>query len=90
EYLVWRVRDGAIDWFRLDEGKYAPQPRDPSGIYKSSIFPGLWLDAAALVRGDLAKVLAVLQQGTAAPEHARFIAQLDERRRVAAKPPSME
>jgi Uma2 family endonuclease len=86
EYLVWRVSDGEIDWFRLDEGKYAPHPRDASGIYKSSIFPGLWLDDAALMRGDLARVLALLQEGIAAEEHVRFVAQLDERRRLTNNP----
>jgi len=86
EYVVWRVRDRELDWFRLDEGKYVPLARDNAGICKSSIFPGLWLDAAALVRGDLARVLAVLQAGIASPEHVNFAAQLDERRRLTENP----
>lgn len=79
EYLVWRVRDAEIDWFQLVEGSYLPLPRDASGILKSVAFPGLWLDAAAMLKGDLARVLAVLQQGTASPEHQSFVAALRKR-----------
>lgn len=81
EYLVWRVRDAEIDWFQLIEGSYAPLPRDASGIVKGVVFPGLWLDAAAMLKGDLARVFAVLQEGTASPEHKSFVAALQERYR---------
>ncbi len=76
EYLVWRVNDGVIDWFVLHEGKYERLPLDAAGYYRSAIFPGLWLDAAALVRSDLAAALAILQQGIASPEHADFVTKL--------------
>ena len=79
EYLVWRVRDAELDWFQLVEGSYAPLPRDASGIVKSIVFPGLWLDAAAMLKGDLTRVFAVLQGGTASPEHTTFVAALQER-----------
>jgi Uma2 family endonuclease len=76
EYVVWRVLDRAIDWFVLREGRYDRLPPDEAGLYKSEILPGLWLDAAALVHGDLASVLRSLQQGLASAEHAAFVAQL--------------
>jgi Uma2 family endonuclease len=76
EYLVWRVWDGAIDWFVLREDRYERLALDPAGHYRSAVFPGLWLDPGALVRGDLAQVMAVLQQGLASPEHAEFVARL--------------
>jgi Uma2 family endonuclease len=79
EYLVWRVRDAEIDWFQLVEGRYVPLPCDASGILKSVVFPGLWLDAAATLNGDLSRVFAVLQDGTTSPEHASFVASLQER-----------
>lgn len=85
EYVVWRVRDKELDWFRLDEGKYMPLAADASGVFKSTIFPGLWLDAPALLRGDTARVLAVLQEGIASPEHVRFAAELEERRQKTEK-----
>ena len=76
EYLVWRVLDQAIDWFILRQGNYDSLPPGADGVYRSEVFPGLWLDAAALVRRDLAAVLRVLQQGLASPEHAAFVARL--------------
>jgi Uma2 family endonuclease len=79
EYLVWRVRDAEIDWFQLVEGSYVPLPRDASGIVKSVAFPGLWLDTAAMLKGDLTRVFAVLQDGTTSPEHKSFVAALQAR-----------
>ena len=76
EYVVWRVLDGAVDWFILREGRYERLAADPQGILRSQVFSGLWLDPQALVRFDLAGVLAVLQQGLASPEHAAFVARL--------------
>ena len=76
EYLVWRVRDAAIDWFVLRQGRYEPLTAGADGILRSEVFPGLWMDAAAMVRSDVAAVLRVLQQGLAAPEHAAFAARL--------------
>ncbi|NES22659.1 MAG: Uma2 family endonuclease [Symploca sp. SIO3E6] len=63
EYLVWRVYDNKFDWFRLRGGKYIKLEPDQQGIIKSEIYPGLWLDVNALLAGNLAQVLAVLQQG---------------------------
>ena len=76
EYLVWRVRDREVDWFALRGGQYERLVPGPDGITRSDVFPGLWLDAASLVRGDVATVLKVLQQGLATPEHAAFVARL--------------
>lgn len=80
EYLVWRTRDGEVDWFHLHDGRYVPIIADESGIVKSTVFPGLWLDRGSLLRGDIAAVFAILQQGIDSPEHASFVAQLKARR----------
>lgn len=76
EYIVWRVPDRAIDWFVLRGTQYEPLPLSGNGIYKSEVFPGLWLDPAALIRGDTMTVLQVAQRGLASPEHAAFIKRL--------------
>ena len=68
-----RVLDKAIDWFVLRSGEFKTMAPDEAGILRSEIFPGLWLDAAALVHGDMAQVLAVLQRGIASPEHEAFL-----------------
>jgi Uma2 family endonuclease len=80
EYVVWRVLDQQVDWLMLVEGRYEPLAPDADGLYKSIVFPGLWLDPAALLNGDLSRVLAVLQQGLAAPEHAAFVEALKRSR----------
>jgi Uma2 family endonuclease len=73
EYIVWRVLDREIDWLVLREGRYESLAGGSDGILRSTVFPGLWLDPAALIRGDLARVLAVVQQGLGSPEHADFV-----------------
>lgn len=69
EYLVWRVYDNAFDWFKLQEGEYIQLEADSEGIIRSQVFPGLWLDKSALLSGNLAQVLEVLQQGLITVEH---------------------
>lgn len=76
EYVVWRVLDGEIDWFVLRGGNYEKLAVDASGLYRSEIFPGLWLDPDALVRDDLATVLDTLQKGLATPEHEALVERL--------------
>ena len=77
EYIVWRVLDRQIDWFMLREGEFVRLPLDDAGLYRSEVFPGLWLDPAALVRGDTQSVQAALQRGLASREHADFVARLN-------------
>jgi hypothetical protein len=79
EYVVWRVQNQAIDWFVLRQGQYDRLAPDAAGILRSEVFPGLWLDAAALTRLDLPTVLQVLHQGLASPEHAAFVKELARR-----------
>jgi Uma2 family endonuclease len=76
EYVVWRVFDREVDWFVLRGGQYERLPLSPEGFYKSEVFPGLWLDPAALVAGDMLRVAEVLRLGLASPEHADFVARL--------------
>jgi Uma2 family endonuclease len=76
EYVVHRVLDRQVDWFVLKEGRFEALATSADGLMRSTIFPGLWLDPAALIRGDLATVLAVVQRGLSSPEHAEFAARL--------------
>lgn len=76
EYLVWRVQDRQFDWFALRAGEFQPLTPAADGILRSEVFPGLWLDAAALLRGDMPQVLATAQQGIVSPEHADFVRRL--------------
>jgi Putative restriction endonuclease len=78
EYLVWRALDQAVDWFVLRQGQFdrlAPS----GGIFRSEVFPGLWLETNELIRFELAALLRTLQNGLTSPEHTAFVAQLQQR-----------
>ena len=76
EYVVWRVKEDVIDWFALRGDSYERVVPRGDGIYQSGVLPGLWLDPAALVTGDLQTLVKVVQQGTASEEHAKFLERL--------------
>jgi hypothetical protein len=76
EYLVWRVYNCELEGFRLRDGEYVQLELDGDGIICSEVFPGWRLDQFALLAGDLARVLEVLQQGLAALEHQSFVENL--------------
>jgi Uma2 family endonuclease len=78
EYIVWRVLENAIDWFVLRDGRYEPLHTDETGMLRSEVFPGLWLDAATMIRGDMATVLKVLGEGLASNEHEEFVVNLQQ------------
>jgi Uma2 family endonuclease len=73
EYVVWRTEDVAIDWFQLVEGRFDRMATGDDGVYRSQVFPGLWLDSAAVIRGDLASVLKTLYEGLASESHQTFV-----------------
>jgi Uma2 family endonuclease len=77
ECVVWQIYDQRVDWFALREGHYVPLMPDTDGIIRSHVFPGLQLSVVALLNGDLAGVLAELQKGVEAAEHAAFVRQVE-------------
>ncbi len=76
EYLVWRTYDEAFDYFRLIDGKYVRQQADDAGVFHSQVYPGLRIDAKALLQGNLATALATLQAGLASALPAEFLKTL--------------
>ncbi len=80
EYIAVQMYERRIEWFRLREGVYRPLEPDASGMLCSQVFPGLCLNPAIFWAGDMAQVLAVLQERLASPEHAAFVASLQARR----------
>jgi Uma2 family endonuclease len=73
EYLAWITGENRLVWWELKEGDYCEIAPGPEGLLKSKVFPGLWLDIAALLRGDMRAVLAALRQGLDSAEHAAFV-----------------
>jgi Uma2 family endonuclease len=62
EYVVWRVLDQAIDWFRLhQDGQYVQIVPDADGLIESEQFPGLRLHVQSMLAGNLADVLMHLR-----------------------------
>jgi Uma2 family endonuclease len=78
EYVVRAIDPDEIFWFRQQQGELVRQPAGDDGLYRSTVFPGLWLDPIALLKGDRRRLRAVLDLGCATPEHAAFVAKLAE------------
>ena len=79
EYLVWRVLENEVDWFVLRDGDYMRLEPDESGLLKSEVFPGLWLDVSAVLDGDAARLSQKLQEVRGTEEHAVFVRKLAEK-----------
>ena len=73
EYLAWITAEQRLIWWELRDAEYQEIASAPDGLLKSGIFPGLWLDTPALLRGDLKVVLATLRRGLESPEHRAFL-----------------
>jgi len=82
EYVVVVLRQRVVRWFVLQGGTYREVEADASRMFKSTVFPGLWLNTPALLRRDVQQVMATLQRGIETPEHAAFVQQLQARRSV--------
>jgi Uma2 family endonuclease len=76
EYVVRAIDPDEIYWFGQEQGVLLQRPIGGDGLYRSTVFPGLWLDPQALVQGDYRRLRAVVDQGCATPEHAAFVARL--------------
>jgi len=80
EYVVVALRSKKVHFFRRKRGKLKEAAADSDGIDRSAVFPGLWLDPAALLRRDSKRLMAVLRLGLASPELATFVAELAEKK----------
>jgi Uma2 family endonuclease len=76
EYIVVELGPNRVHWFILRDGHFVDLPVEADGIYRSEVFPGLWLDAGALLDEDLDRVVEGLEQGLQTPQHATFAAKL--------------
>jgi Uma2 family endonuclease len=80
EYLVVVLRDAEARWFVARGGVFQPLLASQGGVFRSSVFPGLWLDAHALFADDATALVATLNQGLASRAHASFVKKLKTRR----------
>lgn len=82
EYLAVVIREREIRWHILVDGRYQLLSPSADGLWRSHVFPGLWLDGKALLAGDLEQVVERLQEGLRSAEHERFVEQLAARRKA--------
>lgn len=76
EYIVRALEPDEVLWFAPRQGRLVQLSPGPDGLFRSAVFPGLWLDPAALPAGDARRLREVLDLGLATPEHAAFVAKL--------------
>jgi Uma2 family endonuclease len=79
EYFVLCIEERQIHWFHFPTDKLIRPNRQ--GVSRSRVFPGLWIDGAALLRRDSPRVREVIEQGVAGREHAAFVRRLEAERR---------
>jgi Uma2 family endonuclease len=76
EYLAFLTRTRSLAWFVRETGSFVKLKLDKDGFLKSRAFPGLWLDPAALLRGDTPGMQKALNLGLATAEHSAFVEAL--------------
>jgi len=76
EYVVLALRIQQVFWFLRQRGKYKDVALPADGLFRSRVFPGLWLDAEAVLGNRRQAVLTALEQGLASAEHAAFVTKL--------------
>lgn len=79
EYLVVRVKQRDAVWFARGRKGFTELQPGSDGILRSRMFPGLWLDPSAVFDKTTRRLMVVLRQGVASPEHAAFVAKLEAR-----------
>jgi Uma2 family endonuclease len=80
EYLAVLIYEREIRWHTLTKKGYQAMAPASDNLWKSKIFPGLWLDGQALLAHDSGKILATLQKGLQSLEHADFVKKLAKKK----------
>jgi Uma2 family endonuclease len=79
EYLVVAVAEKELHWFNFRTGKPILPTRQ--GIYRSQVFPGLWIDGPALFAEDRKRLNLVMRRGVRSREHTAFVKRLQAAKR---------
>ena len=81
EYLVLLTQGPEVIWREVVGQRYRELTPTSSGVLRSRVFPGLWLDVDALQQWDESSVFATLSEGLASAEHNEFVRRLAGQRR---------
>jgi len=79
EYMAVLLGEPRVVWYRLVDGKYVLLQPGSGGLLRSVVFPGLWLDPAALLTLNGAKLFDALDLGLRSPEHQDFARALAQK-----------
>ncbi len=78
EYIVLGIDPPAVRWHVRVDGRLVEVGPDGDGIYRSKVFPGLWLDPIALLSGNTRRLREIVDLGVATADHAAFVRKLAE------------
>ena len=80
EYLVWATDERRFYCFRNGTGGFEEVSGGThDGVFRSVVFPGLWIDMKALLADDLRAAMTTLRRGLESTEHAAFASELASR-----------
>ncbi len=79
EYVFVGLAPQEVRWFVRRGGRFLEKSSDRDGIFRSEVFPGLWLNPQSFFAEDMDGLIATLEQGLATPEHAAFVERLAAR-----------
>jgi Uma2 family endonuclease len=81
EYITVLLHTKQIIWRELARGRYREVQPDEDGLYRSRVFPGLWLDPKALWHARRS-VRTAVEKGLRSPEHTAFVKKLAAKKRA--------
>jgi len=79
EYLVLCLDPARVYWFDLRNNRSLAA--DANGIFRSVVFPGLWIDENALLELDYAKSVEALSLGMQTSDYLEFASRLAKAKR---------
>lgn len=79
EYLVLSIEERQLHWFHFPDSSMIQPNRQ--GVSRSLVFPGLWIDNAALAARDSVRLIEAARQGLVTRAHAAFVKRLQAARR---------
>lgn len=71
EYIVVSVKPKRLWWFDLPNSRELEH--DDSGIFRSAVFPGLWIHGEGLLDLNEDLTLAAINDGLNSPEHKMYV-----------------
>lgn len=77
EYIVVCLKPARVHWFDLD---CQTELKTVKGVFKSRVFPGLWIDRVGLLELDYKRSMAALNEGMASREYIEFVEALEHAR----------